>query len=271
MTNQEAIKKIQSLLGLTKEAFAMMKTEEGVELRTEEMEVGAPVYIVTPEGEKPCMAGSYKMEDGTVVKVDEEGVISALELMEEEVAEEEAMEEEVKEEEEVAMEEEVKEEEEMEEEVSEEVEVSFVEAELIDGTLVTTEEAPLEVGSKLMVVTEEGKVEAPAGEHTTTTDMVVTVGEGGIIEAIEEIEAVEDEAAEEVVEETVNEVFTSAIEKITTELKELKAENAKLKEAFAKFSNKPAGAPIKAVKTEMSADNKAISKLAALRAIKNNK
>ena len=266
MTNKEAIMKIQEILGLKKETFSTMVTEEGVEIRAEVFEVGQPIYVITPNGAEPCPTGEYTMEDASVVKVTE-GEITEIKLEdkpEEEVEVEvvEAMEEEVSEEEEVK--------EEMEEEEIKEEEIKFVEAELIDGTLVSTEDQPLEVGVKLVVITPEGKVDAPAGTHTTSEGLVITVGEGGIIEAIEEmVEAIDEQAPEEVSSELV-ETFTSAIEKLSNELKELKTENAELKEKFSKFSNKAAGEPIRTVKNVSPKVSNAFSKVNSIQALRNN-
>ena len=262
MTNTEAILKIQEILGLKKETFSTMVTEEGVEIRAELFEVGQPIYVITPNGAEPLVSGEYTMEDGSVVKVTD-GEITEIKLEdkpEEEVEVEVSIE--------ASEEEEVKEE--MEEEIKEEEEMKFVEAELMDGTLVTTEDQPLEVGVKLMILTPDAKIDAPSGEHTTSEGLVITVGEGGIIEAIEEmVEAVDEQAPEELSSELV-ETFTSAIEKLSKELKELKSENTELKEKFSKFSNKAAGEPIKTVKNVSPKVSNAFSKVSNIQALRNN-
>ena len=87
------------------------------------------------------------------------------------------------------------------------VEHNHAEATLVDGTVVMTE-GDLEVGATLLVKSEEGEsLAAPAGMHETTEGVIVTVGEAGKIEAIEEVaaESVEEEAAEETVEEEMSE------------------------------------------------------------------
>lgn len=92
-------------------------------------------------------------------------------------------------------------------ETPEVVEHNHAEATLVDGTVVMTE-GDLEVGATLLIKSEEGEsLAAPAGMHETSEGMIITVGEAGNIEAIEEkaAESVEEEAAEETVEEEMAE------------------------------------------------------------------
>jgi hypothetical protein len=88
------------------------------------------------------------------------------------------------------------------------VENKFLDAKLVDGeTIVRVEADELAVGLPLLVITEDGLIPAPTGEHTLEDGTVVVVDEAGIITAItpreEEVEAPEvvEEALEEVVEE----------------------------------------------------------------------
>ena len=88
------------------------------------------------------------------------------------------------------------------------VENKFLDAKLVDGeTIVRVEAEELAVGLPLLVITEDGLIPAPTGEHTLEDGTVVVVDEAGIITAItpkaEEVEAPEvvEEALEEVVEE----------------------------------------------------------------------
>jgi len=55
----------------------------------------------------------------------------------------------------------------------------FKEAKLADGVTIVTWEGELE-GAELMVVSEEGKIPAPDGEHTLESGEVVTVAEGKV-------------------------------------------------------------------------------------------
>jgi len=55
----------------------------------------------------------------------------------------------------------------------------FKEAKLADGVTIVTWEGELE-GAELMVVSEEGKIPAPDGEHTLESGEIVTVAEGKV-------------------------------------------------------------------------------------------
>ena len=148
--------------------------------------------------------------------------------------------------------------------VEETKELQFAEAELVDGTKVVVE-GELEVGKVLSVVTEEGEVPAPAAIHETTEGLLITVGEAGVIEAIEEKEA----EATEVVEETETEVEVELAEEelpieaeeenqsdllagiaellapYTEEITELKKQVEYLGERLESISEEPAAKPIK--------------------------
>jgi hypothetical protein len=68
----------------------------------------------------------------------------------------------------------------------------FKEAKLADGVTIVTWEGELE-GAELMVVSEEGKIPAPDGEHTLESGEVVTVAEGKVTSVTPAKEEVEDE------------------------------------------------------------------------------
>lgn len=120
MNANEAITKIKLLLGLNEETtleFAMMSLVDGTQVEVEgEFEVGKQCMVVTDEEKISAPEGVHEMSDGTLITIDEAGVIT-------DITEVEA--EEVKEEVEVAMEEVETEGEskevELEEEVAEEV------------------------------------------------------------------------------------------------------------------------------------------------------
>ena len=86
---------------------------------------------------------------------------------------------------------------------SETTEEAFVDAKLVDGTIVRVEPA-LEIGASVAVVGEDGEVvPAPDGEHELESGEVVRT-EGGVIVEIMTPEPVEEEA-EEVEEEIASE------------------------------------------------------------------
>jgi len=84
---------------------------------------------------------------------------------------------------------------------SETTEEAFVDAKLIDGTIIRYES--LEIGASLSVVGEDGEiVAAPDGQHELESGEIVRTEEGVIVEVLEpEAEEVEEEAEDEKEEE----------------------------------------------------------------------
>ena len=87
---------------------------------------------------------------------------------------------------------------------SETTEEAFVDAKLVDGTIIRYES--LEIGAALSVVGEDGEiVAAPDGQHELESGEVVRTEEGVIVEVLEpEAEEVEEEAKEEEKEEEMS-------------------------------------------------------------------
>jgi hypothetical protein len=141
------------------------------------------------------------------------------------------------------------------------VELKFVEATLVDGTKVVSEGETLEVGNTLLVVTEEGNVPAPDGEHELESGSVV-ITEGGIIleikEKVSEVEAKKEEEKEEKYQVSEEDIlaFTNLIENLQMELGQLKSENALLKgefESLKKMVEELVGQPaVESVKEEFN-------------------
>ena len=123
------------------------------------------------------------------------------------------------------------------------IEVKLEQMKLENGAILEAEK--FEAGAEIFVVADEERVAVPVGEYETEDGMVIVVSEEGIIAEIKEAEAeaeVEEEAveeteAEEVVEEELatetaspkkivksisEEMFFSEIEKLRTEINELK-------------------------------------------------
>lgn len=85
MNHKEQLSKIKAIFGL-QVALESMKLDNGVEIEAESFESGKDVFIVQ-DGEKIAMPiGEYGLEDGKVLVIAEEGVISEVK----EAAEEEA-------------------------------------------------------------------------------------------------------------------------------------------------------------------------------------
>ena len=172
------------------------------------------------------------------------------------------------------------------------VKVKFAEAELVDGTKVATE-GDLEVGALLNVVAEDGTMTpAPAAIHETTDGILVTVGENGMIEAVEEVVAEEAPAEEAPVEEAMEDVEVSTdvapeavaptedllqgiadiIAPFTEEIATLKEEVVALTAKFQEFSDEPGSAPIKRTFAQESAAKEvvAMARLERLAQIRNS-
>ena len=108
---------------------------------------------------------------------------------------------------------------------SETTEEAFVDAKLIDGTIIRYES--LEIGAALSVVGEDGEiVPAPDGQHELESGEVVRTEEGVIVEILEpeteEVEEVEEEAKDEEKEEEMS------AEEVTEEVPAFDADAFKL-------------------------------------------
>ena len=95
MKTTEMLKKIQTLLN-TRVELEDRKLDNGTVISADEFAEGQPVFIVTEDERIPMPVGEYEMEDGSMLVVEEEGVIGAIKAADE--AEEEVVEEEVTEE-----------------------------------------------------------------------------------------------------------------------------------------------------------------------------
>ena len=141
-------------------------------------------------------------------------------------------------------------------------EVAMAEAELVDGTIVYSE-GDLAAGAVLYVKTPEGEedVLAPIGKHETKGGLIVSVGEGGLIEAIDEVEAAPVEAQEDIKEEEMEEhdlpkeeemnaedllaAIADMIKGYMVEVSEVKEELSQLTERFNEVADLPATKPVK--------------------------
>ena len=130
------------------------------------------------------------------------------------------------------------------------IEVKLEQMKLENGAVLEAE--AFEVGAEIFVVADEERVAVPVGEYVTADGMTIVVAEEGIIAEIKEAGAeeeapVEEEAQveEEVVEEDLSteaatpkkviesvskETFFSEIEKLRTEINELKLAKVEVKE-----------------------------------------
>lgn len=109
MKPMEMLNQIKSVLGVElsteeKVELAQAKLENGTVLEAESFESGKEVFILTDDEKVALPIGEYEMEDGKILVIAEDGIISEIkeggeeEVVEEEVEEVEEVEEELKEE-----------------------------------------------------------------------------------------------------------------------------------------------------------------------------
>ena len=109
MKPMEMLNQIKSVLGVElsteeKIELAQAKLENGTVLEAESFESGKEVFILTDDEKVALPIGEYEMEDGKILVIAEDGIISEIkeggeeEVVEEEVEEVEQVEEELKEE-----------------------------------------------------------------------------------------------------------------------------------------------------------------------------
>lgn len=240
MNKAEIKKRLAELIGLSSYRFGSYKTTEGTEFKVEKMEVGMPIYVITPEGELPVPDDEYEMESGMKVKV-KEGMISEIKDVE-----------------------------------TTEEEVEMAEATLVDGTKVEAE-GDFEVGKPLFVITAEGeRVPAPEGEHTTDSGIVVVVNAEGVITGITRPDetpegSLEAEKTEVSMEELVDE-FASMVKKLMAEIDSMKDKQEEMNQKFSKFAAEPAGEKVFDRKGYLAEkENHKFSKLEALSKLKAKK
>ena len=101
MNSNDMINQIKTLLGMEAK-LAQAKLENGTVIEADEMSEGNEIFIVTEEERIAMPVGEYQLEDGSVLIVEEEGIIASIgaaeEAPEEEVSEEVEASEEVTEE-----------------------------------------------------------------------------------------------------------------------------------------------------------------------------
>jgi hypothetical protein len=114
---------------------------------------------------------------------------------------------------------------------TEEVVIEFAEGVLADGTIVKFDK--LEAGGIISVVTPDGEIDAPVGEHELEDGTVIVVSEAGLIAEVKMPEAPEMETEVEmsenvdepvVIEEPVNDEINDRLEKMAQEFSDKIAE-----------------------------------------------
>jgi hypothetical protein len=169
------------------------------------------------------------------------------------------------------------------------VELNFAEATLVDNTEVYTE-GELEPGAILFVRAGEGADEdpfAPAGVHETTTGLLITVGENGEVQSVEQkgeelTPAEEQETFEEEVEEEEKvemdadgmlTAIADLIKGYMEEVEEVKEELSALTERFNSVADLPAAKKVSNTFSENAAQRKNLAedRLERLIQIRNKK
>lgn len=224
MNANEAIQKIADLLGMKfkSEKFFVTKLVDGETEITNNQEgpftIGEDLFIVEDSILKPAPIGSHETREGLIISVDEAGKIVKIEEKPE--SEEESR---------IA---------EAEREIIVDTEV-MSEATLTDGTKVMTdEEGPFEVGQKLFVIDEAGsKVQAPSGEHTTESGIVLTVDEEGTLTGVK----YPDEAGEGSLEEYKKEMkdMKKAMREMMSLVSDFSKEFQSFKQDYSEFKKSP--------------------------------
>lgn len=129
----------------------------------------------------------------------------------------------------------------------EEVSIEFAEGVLADGTIVKFDK--LEAGGMISVVTPDGEIPAPVGEHELEDGTIIVVSEEGVISEVKmkeveedgneiEIEMGEEEdapAQEEVIEEPQADKFAEITEQFEAKFAEVESKINKLNEVATKL------------------------------------
>ena len=169
----------------------------------------------------------------------------------------------------------------------EEVAVEFMEGVLADGTIVKFDK--LEAGGMISVVTPDGEVPAPVGEHELEDGTIVVVSEPGVIAEVKMVEvAPEEEVAVEMSEEDeevaveeevvaepqvdkfaeISEQFNSKLAEVEGKVDMLNDVTKKLVEFMEAFAQVETAQETQAPKNAFSAQNK-VSKADAYKKLQN--
>ena len=254
MNYQDAIRKINKLLGLYKFNSYKIK-ENGNEIITEgDLAVGEPIYIINKDGQIPAPDGEFELDDTTKITI-KDGKVQKINYD------------------------------------NMETKQNFVEAALKDGTVVKS--PTFDIGEDVFVVSPDGKeTPAPDGEHelalkdTSGNENVfrIKVKDGKIIERenVEEAQPEMPETGEDMGMTTPGlsqgndnmEGFKKELMAVLGEIKDkidgIVADQEEMKKKVSKFAKEPAGEPLRVGKNQIQTElNQAkddyISQLVAIR------
>jgi hypothetical protein len=235
MNPTEAINKIIDLLSpkLKSEKFMVTKLVDETEITNnknedDKLEIGDELYIIKESVLQPAPAGIHETREGLLITVGEDSVIYKMEKKMETMEDDTVVESitDIEDEKEDMMKKE-----------------NMTSATLADGTKIETDgEGDFQVGEKLYVITEEGeRVDAPEGEHTTESGIVLTVDSESLITGVK----YPDEEGEGSLEDMkkMKETMSSLLS-MMKELQSMTSEFKKLKEDFETFKKSPDREPV---------------------------
>lgn len=238
MNYQDAIKKINKLLGLYKFNSYKIK-ESGDEIITEgDLSVGEPIYIINKDGQIPAPDGEFELDDTTKITI-KDGMVQKINYD------------------------------------NMEKKQDFVEAALKDGTVVKS--PTFDVGEEVKVVSPDGKeMPAPDGEHELKLKdsegkevLIKIMTKDGKITERENVELPSEEEKE--VEEDMGmltpdlsqgndnmEGFKKEVMAVLGEIKDkidtIVADQEEMKKKVSKFAKEPAGEPVRMGKNQIQTE-----------------
>ena len=235
MNPTDAINKIIDLLSpkLKSEKFMVTKLVDDTEITNNKdgedmLQIGDELYIIKESVLQPAPSGVHETREGIMITVGEDSVIykmeKKMETMEDSVVEESITD--IEDEKEDMMKKE-----------------NMTSATLADGTKIETDgEGDFQVGEKLYVITETGeRVDAPEGEHTTESGIVITVDSESVITGVKYPDEEGEGSLEDMkkMKETMSSLLSmmNELKKFTTEFKEFRTE-------FEEFKQQPDREPV---------------------------
>lgn len=235
MNPTEAINKIIDLLSpkLKSEKFMVTKLVDETEITNnknedDKLEIGDELYIIKESVLQPAPAGIHETREGLLITVGEDSVIYKMEKKMETMEDDTVVESitDIEDEKEDMMKKE-----------------NMTSATLADGTKIETDgEGDFQVGEKLFVITEDGeRADAPEGEHTTESGIVLTVDAESIITGVK----YPDEEGEGSLEDMkkMKETMSSLLS-MMKELQSMTSDFKKMKEEFESFKKSPDREPV---------------------------
>ena len=138
----------------------------------------------------------------------------------------------------------------------------FLDAKLVDGTLVKVSGDSLVEGAKVVVVQEDAELPAPDGVHELEDGTKVETKDGAIVKVEEVVKAEEAEKPEVEIEvpslameKELMEMLSDFVKKVGEKMASMEQSYAKLENEFKAFKKEPAAKKISDGKTEFNSNN----------------